>query len=186
MYVITGLGNPGDEYVGTRHNAGFIVIDMLSRAYGIPLKDIKYKAVIGEGVIGGQRVVLAKPQTYMNSSGLSVLDLVCGYKIEPSNLIVIYDDIDLKLGKVRIRPSGSAGTHNGMRSIVYQLQTEDFPRIRIGIGAPPPGQDLADYVLSPFKEEELPVFLAACERAVKGVELILTRGIQEAMSRCNG
>jgi len=186
VYVIAGLGNPGDQYAGTRHNAGFTVVDMLSRVYEIPLKVIKYKAVIGEGVIGGKEVVLAKPQTYMNLSGLSILDLVCGYGIKPPQLIVIYDDIDLKLGKIRIRPSGSAGTHNGMRSIIYQLQTEDFPRIRIGIGAPPPGRDLADYVLSPFEKEEVPIFLDACERAVKGVELILTRGIQEAMSRCNG
>jgi len=186
MYIIAGLGNPGVEYANTRHNAGFVVVDMICRAYRIKLNKIKYKAVIGEGIIGGQKVVLAKPQTYMNLSGLSILDLVCGYEVKPSNLIVIYDDVDLKLGTVRIRPYGSAGTHNGMRSIIYQLQTEDFPRVRLGIGWPANGQDLANYVLAPFEEEEIPVFFAACERAVKGVEIIITKGIQEAMNKCNG
>ena len=186
MYIIAGLGNPGTQYSDTRHNAGFMTIDMISREFGIKMNRIKYKAVIGEGTIGGQGVVLAKPQTYMNLSGLSILDLVSAYKIEPSKLIVIYDDVDLNLGVVRIRPSGSARTHNGMRSIIYQLQTEDFPRVRLGIGPAPEGEDLAGFVLSPFSEEEIPVILEACKRAVKGVEAIVTRGIQEAMSRYNG
>ncbi|NLO81678.1 MAG: aminoacyl-tRNA hydrolase [Clostridiales bacterium] len=186
MYIIAGLGNPGAKYSGTRHNTGFMALDMISREFGIKINRIKYKAIIGEGTIGGQDVVLAKPQTYMNLSGLSILDLVSAYKVEPSRLIVIYDDIDLGLGVLRIRPSGSAGTHNGMRSIVYQLRTENFPRVRLGIGSPPEGVDLVNYVLSPFSKEEMPVILEACQRAVKGVELILTRGIQEAMSRYNG
>ena len=186
MYIIAGLGNPGTEYSDTRHNTGFITVDMISREFDINMNRIKFKAIIGEGTIGGQDGVLVKPQTYMNLSGLSILDLVSAYRIDPSNLIVIYDDVDLNLGTVRIRPSGSAGTHNGMRSIIYQLQTEDFPRVRLGIGPPPVGEDLASYVLSPFGKEEIPVILEACKRAVKGVELILTRGIQEAMSRYNG
>jgi PTH1 family peptidyl-tRNA hydrolase len=186
MYILVGLGNPGDKYTGTRHNIGFYVIDRLSEVYGIRVKKIKYKAVLGEGMIGGERVVLAKPQTYMNLSGQSVLDLLKGYNVDSSRIIIIYDDVDLDVGTLRIRPSGGAGTHNGMRSVIYQLQTEDFPRIRIGVGSPPADCDMAQYVLSTFDSDEVPAVREACERAVLGVELILTRGIQEAMNRCNG
>ena len=184
--LIVGLGNPGPEYANTRHNTGFMVLDMISQAYGIAMSKIKYKAVIGEGIIGGQKVVLAKPQTYMNRSGLSILDLTRGYGVENSHIIVIYDDIDLDVGVVRIRPSGSAGTHKGMGSVIYQLQTQDFPRIRIGVGSPDPEEDLVQYVLSPLGEEEIPPFLDACKRAIKGVELIITKGVCEAMNKCNG
>lgn len=186
MYIIAGLGNPGKKYQRTRHNIGFIVIDMLAEAYGIKVNKIRHKAVIGEGIIGGQRVVLAKPQTYMNLSGQSLLDMKNWYKVEDSRIIVVYDDVDLDVGVLRIRPKGSAGTHNGMRSIVYQLQTDEFPRVRIGIGKAPPDWDLKDYVLTTFNEDELPQLLDACRRAVRGIELILGMGIEEAMNQCNG
>lgn len=186
MYIIAGLGNPGPQYQATRHNVGFVVIDMLSESFGISLNKIKHKALLGEGYIGNEKVVLAKPQTYMNASGESILDLKNWYKVENSHIIVVYDDIDLNVGVLRIRPSGSAGTHNGMRSVIFQLQADDFPRVRIGIGKPPAGWDLAAYVLSPFRQEEIEDIFNACKRAVKGIELIISRGVAEAMNQCNG
>jgi PTH1 family peptidyl-tRNA hydrolase len=186
MYIIVGLGNPGDKYHGTRHNIGFYVVDLLSEAYGIKLNKIKHKAVLGEGMIGNQKVVLAKPQTFMNLSGESLLSLKQWYKPLDSEIIVVYDDIDLESGTLRIRPSGSAGTHNGMRSVIYLLQTQDFPRVRIGIGRPSEGWDLADYVLSRFRSEEAEPVKKACDNAVKGIECILSLGVEQAMSRYNG
>jgi len=186
VYIVVGLGNPGAEYASTRHNVGFIVIDLLAEKYGIEIKKIKHKAVIGEGFIGGEKVILAKPQTYMNLSGESLLDLYNWYKVDSSHIILIYDDIDLDIGVLRIRPRGSAGTHNGMRSVIYHLQTEEFPRIRIGVGSPSDNWDLKDYVLSSFSPEELPLIEEACKRAVKGVELIISEGVTAAMNQCNG
>jgi len=186
VYIIAGLGNPGSIYAHTRHNIGFIVIDMLAERYGIKVNKIKHKAVIGEGMIAGEKVVLAKPQTYMNLSGESILDLYNWYKVDSSQIIIIYDDIDLDTGVLRIRPRGSAGTHNGMRSIIYHLQTEEFPRIRIGVGNPSKDLDLKEYVLSSFSQEELPLIEEACRRAVKGVELIISEGVAAAMNQCNG
>ncbi|HZJ58307.1 MAG TPA: aminoacyl-tRNA hydrolase [Clostridia bacterium] len=186
MYIIAGLGNPGSKYADTRHNIGFIALDMLAERLGIKVARIKHKALIGEGTFEGHRVVLAKPQTYMNLSGESILDIKNWYKVEDSKIIVIYDDIDLDVGVLRIRSSGSAGTHKGMQSIIYQLQSQDFPRVRIGIGETPEGWDLKNYVLSKFKDDEFPPLKEACERAVKGVELIITKGVEYAMSKCNG
>jgi PTH1 family peptidyl-tRNA hydrolase len=186
MHIIVGLGNPGQKYHGTRHNIGFYVIDLLAEAHGIKLNKIKHKALLGEGYIGNEKVVLAKPQTFMNLSGESLLSLKQWYKPEDDKIIVIYDDVDLESGVLRIRPSGSAGTHNGMRSIIYLLQTQDFPRVRIGIGRPPEGWDLADYVLSRFRDEEVEAVKAACDNAVKGVECIISQGVVQAMSRYNG
>lgn len=186
VYIVVGLGNPGDKYAYTRHNIGFIVIDMLAEKFGIRVNKIKHKAVIGEGMIAGEKVVLAKPQTYMNSSGESVLELYNWYKVDSSQIVLIYDDIDLDIGTLRIRPKGSAGTHNGMRSVIYHLQTEDFPRIRIGVGSPSAEWDLKDYVLSPFSSEELPLIEEACKMAVMGVELIVSEGVAAAMNQCNG
>ncbi|HHT65884.1 MAG: aminoacyl-tRNA hydrolase [Caldicoprobacterales bacterium] len=186
MFIIAGLGNPGEKYHGSRHNIGFYVLDLLAQAHGIRLNKIRHKAVLGEGWIGDQKVVLAKPQTFMNNSGESLLALKQWYKPEMGHIIVIYDDVDLDPGVVRIRASGSAGTHNGMRSILYLLQESDFPRVRVGIGRPPEGWELADYVLSRFREEEIEIVKKACSRAAEGVECILSQGVEQAMSRYNG
>lgn len=186
MYIVVGLGNPGDKYARTRHNIGFVVIDMLAEKYGIKVNKIKHKAVIGEGMIAGEKVILVKPQTYMNASGESLLELYNWYKVDSSQIVLIYDDIDLDTGTLRIRPRGSAGTHNGMRSVIYHLQTEEFPRIRIGVGSPSAKWDLKDYVLSPFSSEELPLIEEACKMAVMGVELIISEGVAAAMNKCNG
>ena len=186
MYIIAGLGNPGLRYANTRHNVGFIVLDMLADKLGIKVTKAKHKALIGEGTLAGEKIVLAKPQTYMNLSGESILELKNWYKVEDSRIIIIYDDIDLDIGVLRIRPSGSAGTHNGMRSIIEHLKSQDFPRVRLGIGRPPQDWDLKDYVLSTFRDDEIPKLKDACQRAVEGVELIITKGVNYAMSRCNG
>ena len=146
MFVIAGLGNPGAKYADTRHNIGFIAVDYLSRQLNINVNKIRHKALVGEGYIGAEKVVLVKPQTYMNLSGESIMDVVGFYKLSSENLIVIYDDIDLSPGVLRIRPKGSSGSHNGMKSIIYLLNRDDFPRIRIGIGKQPEYMDLADYV----------------------------------------
>jgi len=186
VYIIAGLGNPGLKYANTRHNVGFIVLDMLADKLDIKVSKAKHKALIGEGTFAGEKIVLAKPQTYMNLSGESIVELKNWYKVEDSRIIIIYDDIDLDIGVLRIRPSGSAGTHNGMRSIIEHLKSQDFPRVRLGIGRPPQDWDLKDYVLSTFRDDEIPKLKDACQRAVEGVELIITKGVNYAMSRCNG
>jgi len=150
MYIIAGLGNPGRKYMNTRHNVGFDVIDLLSEKHGIKVGRAKFKGSTGTGEIEGKEVLLLKPATYMNLSGMSVLDAVEYYRIDFGNLLIIYDDADLETGRIRIRRSGSSGTHNGMKSIIYQLQTEDFPRLRLGIGPVPEGQDLGYFVLDSF------------------------------------
>ena len=150
MYIIAGLGNPGKEYMGTRHNAGFSVIDVLADRYRIDVSEKKHKALCGRGVIEGQKVLLLKPQTFMNLSGESIRAAADYYKIEPEEMIVIYDDISLDPGQLRIRLKGSAGGHNGIKNIIANLGTQDFPRIKVGVGAKPPRMDLADYVLSRF------------------------------------
>ena len=155
MYVIVGLGNPGRKYMHTRHNVGFDVIEVLSQKYDIPIHRVRCKAAVGEGVIRGQRVALCQPQTFMNLSGESVVQLVNWYKPEHDQLIVCYDDVDLPEGKLRFRPKGSAGTHNGMRNIIYLLGWDDFPRVRVGIGRPPEGWDMKDWVLSTYQTPEL-------------------------------
>ena len=185
MYLIAGLGNPGDRFMGTRHNIGFHVVDLLAEKYRIPVKKIKHKALMGQGRIGDEKAILLKPQTFMNASGESLLSVTRYYDIEPSHIIVIYDDVDLAPGVIRIRPSGSAGSHNGMKSIVYLLGIEDFPRVRIGIGQDR-RRDLADYVLSRFRDGDVPLVKEACQRAVTGIEYILSDGVELAMSRVNG
>lgn len=185
MYIIVGLGNPGRKYEGTRHNVGFHTIDLLSRRLTIPVNKLKYKALVGEGHIGSERVVLVKPQTFMNLSGQSVMELVQFYKIDLKQLIVIYDDIDVKTGSLRIREKGSAGSHNGMRNIIYLLKQDEFPRIRIGVGKPENG-DLADYVLGHFSKEEVGLVSEAIERAALAVETIVGQDLQLAMNKYNG
>lgn len=185
LYIIAGLGNPGKQFENTRHNIGFEVIDELSRRWNINVSKIKFKGLCGEGNVESNKVLLLKPQTYMNLSGESIREAVNWYKVPISNLIVIFDDIDLPPGKIRVRPSGSAGTHNGMKSVIYQLQDDSFPRIKIGIGANPDYMDLADYVLGKFTPDERKTIdkslLAACD----AVQCILKYGINDAMNKFN-
>ena len=186
MYLIVGLGNPGRKYEHTRHNVGFDVLEIISQKYSIPIQKLRCKAVVGEGSIHGHRVVLAQPQTFMNLSGESVVQLLNWYKPEEDHLIVVYDDVDLKEGKIRFRPSGSAGTHNGMRSIIGRLRTYDFPRVRIGIGKNPPYMQLANYVLMKLKGDAKKAFEESAEKAALAVEELIKNGAQSAMSRFNG
>ena len=186
MYIIAGLGNPGKEYENTRHNIGFDVIDRLAEEENIAVMESKHKALIGKGYVAGQKVILAKPQTFMNLSGESVRELVDYYKIDPEEeLIVIYDDINLAPGKLRIRPKGSAGGHNGIKNIIAHLGTQVFPRIRIGVGEKPKGWDLADYVLGRFSKEEEPVVREALEKAAKACSEIITEDVTSAMNKYN-
>ena len=185
MYLICGLGNPGRLYSNTRHNMGFMTIDVLSDRLGIPVNKLKFKALVGEGRIGTEKVVLAKPQTYMNLSGESLRPLVEFYKPEHSHLILVYDDVDLALGRTRVRASGSSGTHNGMRSVIYHLQFDDFPRVRIGLG--PHGEiPLDKFVIGHWTREEQPQLAKAVLRAADACEIIVREGIDAAMQRCNG
>ena len=185
MYLICGLGNPGRLYANTRHNMGFLTIDVLSDRLGIPVNKLKFKALVGEGRIGSEKVVLVKPQTYMNLSGESLRPLVDFYKPEHSHLVLVYDDVDLALGRTRVRASGSSGTHNGMRSVIYQLQFDDFPRVRIGLG--PHGDiPLDKFVIGHWTSQEQPVLAKAVLRAADACETIVREGIDEAMQKYNG
>ncbi|MDR2157121.1 MAG: aminoacyl-tRNA hydrolase, partial [Clostridiales Family XIII bacterium] len=170
MYVVIGLGNPGKKYENTKHNIGFIAVDRLAGRNGIRIGKLRHKALTGEGLIGNQKVMLAKPQTYMNLSGESVVALVRYFDVAPEKLIVIYDDVDIPMGSIRIRKSGSAGTHNGMRSILLCLREEGFPRIRIGVGAERGDMPLADYVLTGFGKDEAKTMEDAVDRAVFAAE----------------
>jgi len=186
LFVIAGLGNPGRKYEDTRHNIGFRAIDYLSVKYGIGVNRLKHKALIGDGIINGERVMLVKPQTFMNLSGESISEIVEWYKLPVKNLIVIYDDVDLPLGTIRIRPKGSSGTHNGMKSVIYHLQSDEFPRIRIGIGNAPEEWDLADYVLGKFSPEEVGIIAKSVERAAEAAAVAIQSGIETAMNLYNG
>lgn len=187
MYLIVGLGNPGRDYVGTRHNMGFEAVDAICAKYDIKLNKEKFRAVYGEGRIGGEKVLVIKPQTYMNLSGESVREFRDWFKMEEKNMIVIYDDISLPVGKLRIREKGSAGGHNGIKNIIYQLGTDVFPRIKIGVGAPDhPDYDVKDYVLGKFSKEETEVLIKTVIRAAAAVEEIMLHGAQSAMNQYNG
>lgn len=185
-YIVVGLGNPEKKYEHTRHNVGFDVLQVLSQKLDIPLNKLRCKALTGEGRIGGERVVLAAPQTYMNLSGQSVVELLRWYKTDAKHLIVVYDDVDLPQGRLRVRAGGSAGTHNGMRNIVYLTGRDDFPRVRIGIGKPEPGRDLAAYVLGKYPPEARQAMFDAFLRAADAVQAIVTDGAEAAMARFNG
>ena len=185
-FIVVGLGNPGKEYALTRHNAGFEAMDILSNRWNQPLTKKKMNGLVAETTYQGKRVVLVKPQTYMNLSGTCVAEVVSWYKCPLQNLLVIYDDIDLPLGRLRVRKGGSAGTHNGMRSILQHLSGQDFPRIRIGVGAKPEGWDLADWVLSRCQlPEEREAMQDAYVRAADCVEEWLKNGIEKAMQAYN-
>ena len=186
MYIIAGLGNPTKQYEGTRHNVGFDVIDRIADEYNISVDGRKGRALIGKGMIGGQKVLLVKPQTYMNMSGESLRELVNYYKIdEEHELLVIYDDISLDVGQLRIRKKGSAGGHNGIKNIIAHLGGQVFPRIKVGVGEKPPKYDLADYVLGHFSKAEQELMSEGYDNAVKAVELIVSDQISEAMNEYN-
>ena len=184
MYIIVGLGNPGKKYEYTRHNMGFLTIDLLSDMTGIKVDRLKFKALTGEGRIGGEKVILVKPQTYMNLSGESVRDIMNFYKEPIENLIVIYDDIDLPEGTLRIRSKGSAGTHNGMRNIVYLLGDDNFPRIRVGIGSEN-RSDLIDYVTGRITEGEKDALWDCLNKAALAAKDIVENGIAHSMQEYN-
>ena len=183
MFLIVGLGNPGREYANTRHNAGYMALDILADRYDIDICRHNFRSVYGEGRIGTEKVVLAKPETFMNNSGFAVRDLVNWYKVENDRLLVIYDDVDIPTGTIRMREKGSAGTHNGMKSVVYQLGFDDFPRIRIGIGGAAHG--MIDHVLGEFSEDEKPEIKRALGDAASAAELIVKGEMKEAQARFN-
>ena len=184
MYIICGLGNPGKEYATTRHNMGFLAIDELSKKLGVDVSTLKFKALVGETRIGSEKVILVKPQTYMNLSGEAIRPIADYYKVPAENILVIYDDVDIAPGNLRIRPFGSAGSHNGMKSVIFQLQTDRFPRIRIGIGdhgiIP-----LDKYVLSKPADEEVPLVADAIVRAAAAAEDFVRIGISDTMNKYN-
>ncbi len=185
MHIIIGLGNPNDKYRATRHNIGWDAITRLSDDYRIPLDFKKHKAICGKGYIGGEKVILAQPVTYMNLSGESVRELVDYYKVSPEEIIVIYDDVSLEVGQLRIRKKGSAGGHNGIKSIISHLGSEDFPRIKIGVGDKPKDWDLADYVLSRFQGEEQALIRDALKDTSDACRIMINSSIDEAMNLYN-
>lgn len=186
MYVIAGLGNPGAKYVNTRHNIGFMAIDELAGKNGISVTEKKHKALVGKGIVGGERVLLVKPQTFMNLSGESIREIIDYYKIEEkSELIVISDDISLGVGALRIRKKGSAGGHNGLKNIILHLGHDEFQRIRLGVGEKPSDYDLADYVLGHFQEEDRALIAESVKQAAKAVEVMIAEGADKAMNEFN-
>ena len=186
MYIIAGLGNPGKKYTGTRHNMGFEALDAVAAKYNIDIKKSKFNALYGEGTIEGEKVVLIKPQTFMNLSGEAVREFKNWYKTDTSQIIIIYDDVSLPVGKMRIRKKGSAGGHNGMKSIIYQLNSDEFPRIKLGVGSPDnPEFDLADYVLGKFTKDEVKVLIQTAINTADAVGEIIKNGCEKAMSKFN-
>jgi len=183
MWLVVGLGNPGRRYRGTRHNVGWEVVDRLSARWDLPVSREEEEALVGRGEIAGQEVLLAKPLTYMNRSGEAVRGLVRRYGVQPQEVLVIYDDVDLPVGAIRIRPRGSSGGHHGMASVLEALGTSEIPRVRVGIGRP--RGETAEYVLSRFSSEERPLIEEAMERAADAVEAILREGTEAAMNRYN-
>ncbi len=185
-FLIVGLGNPGKQYELTRHNAGFLCLDLLAQENGFKINKLKFNALIGDAVIASKRCLAVKPQTFMNNSGEAVRDIAAFYKIPPENIIVIFDDISLPCGKLRIRRKGTDGGHNGIKSIIYQLQSDQFPRIKLGIGAKAhPDQPLADWVLSVMKDDDLKNLREAAEHACGALELMLNGETEKAMNLYN-
>jgi PTH1 family peptidyl-tRNA hydrolase len=186
MYIIAGLGNPTDKYRGTRHNVGFDVIDEIAKKHGISMEVLKHKALCGKGIIAGQKVLLMKPQTFMNNSGEALREAVDFYKVDKeSEVLIIYDDITLAEGRLRIRSKGSAGGHNGIKSIIAHLGTEKFARIRVGIGEKPAKMDLADYVLGRFTTEQRVEVEKGIKNASDALQLLLEQDINAAMNKYN-
>ena len=187
MYLVVGLGNPGKQYEATRHNMGFDTINVLVERHKIPQGGVKFNAMYGSGFIGGEKVIFMKPLSFMNLSGGPVQEMAAYFKIDPeSELIIIQDDIDLEPGQLRIRKQGSAGGHNGIKNIIAHLGTQEFPRIKVGVGDKPPRMDLADYVLSRFSKEDREKMEQAFKDAADAVEVMITEGADAAMNRFNG
>lgn len=185
-FLIVGLGNPGREYQRTRHNAGFMIVDALAERWHLNFGRQRSRAELAEGMAGTRRVILAKPQTYMNNSGEAVRPLLRMNNLTPADLLVIADDLDLPFGRVRLRDQGSSGGQRGIKSIIDHLGTDQFARLRIGIGRPPDGEDPVDYVLQPFTALQASEFPAIRDRAIEGIETLLTQGIASAMNQING
>ena len=186
-WLLVGLGNPGDHYAKTRHNVGFRAIDALAKRLGVKVDRAKFRGLYGQAVFEGQKLILLKPQTFMNNSGLSVMDAARFYKLPPERVIVIFDDISLDVGRLRVRADGSAGGHNGIKSIIGGLNSQAFPRVKIGVGAKPhPDYELADWVLSNFSASEETMLGPAIERAAEAALAVLTDGVPAAANRFNG
>ena len=185
MLIVVGLGNPGPKYDSTRHNVGFNCVDLLAKRWGIRLSDRRAKAVLAQGFQGGQQVVLAKPRTFMNNSGEGVEYLLARFGASPTDLLLIYDDMELPTGKLRLRASGSGGTHNGIRSVIAVLQTQEIPRLRIGIGHPPPGQETIPFVLGRFEGDDKKAVDQSVSDAADAVDCLLAENMDEAMNRFN-
>ncbi|MBQ2927111.1 MAG: aminoacyl-tRNA hydrolase [Oscillospiraceae bacterium] len=186
-WLIVGLGNPGREYEKTRHNCGFRALDLLSDTLGCKADKLKFQGLYGQTNYNGKKLFLLKPQTYMNLSGRSVLQLSAYFNIPPQNIIVLFDDISLEPGRLRIRPNGSAGGHNGIKSIIQEIGSQEFPRVKIGVGAKPnPNYDLADWVLSTFSAVEEKALAVALDNAAKATLAIIDHGVPEAANRFNG
>ena len=185
MKIIAGLGNPGSEYANTKHNVGFMFVDALADKLGIDGWKTKYDALVAEGRMGTEKILLMKPLTYMNESGRAIGPLLSWYKLEPQDLIVVHDDMDIPAGAVRIRRKGSAGGHNGIKSILYHVGDENFARVRIGIGRPQPGWTVVNHVLAPFSSEDAPKIREAIQYLLPAVECIVTEDVDMAMNRYN-
>lgn len=185
MYLIVGLGNPEEEYSDTRHNMGFDTINHLAEKYHISMKKKKFDAIYGEGMINGKKVILIKPQTYMNLSGKSVKQWMHFYQVDFSELLVIYDDMDIEKGQVKVRKKGGPGTHNGMRSVVQEIQSEEFARIRVGIGKPERKEEMIAYVIGKIGAEEKKVLRETTQNAAEAIDVILLKGIDMAMNEFN-
>ncbi|MGI6665213.1 MAG: aminoacyl-tRNA hydrolase [Christensenellaceae bacterium] len=183
MYIVAGLGNPGLKYKKTPHNAGFMAVDALAKQLGIRFRKKKFQANLAEGMLGGEKVLLLKPLTYMNKSGEAIREALSYYGVDSRNLIVIYDDKDLALGKLRIRAKGTGGSHNGMKSIITQLKTEDFYRIRFGIGAPENGMRLMNYVLHKLSKQELIEYNRMAELAAEAAQVLIQEGLEKAQQQ---
>lgn len=185
MKLIVGLGNPGKKYELTRHNIGFLLVDQLADKFAKGDFKTKGKVLMAEADIEGEKVLLVKPQTYMNLSGHGIVPLTQFYKLDPAHVLVIYDDLDLEVGKLRLRPKGGSGGHNGIKSIIQLLGTEEFPRLKIGIGRPPADWETANYVLSQFTDEEWPLINEIIHKGVAAVQSFLAEGINQAMNKYN-
>lgn len=185
-WLIVFLGNPGPQYAGTRHNAGFIAADTMAKKYSVAIDRLKFKALTGTCTVGGEKVLLMKPQTYMNLSGEAVIQAVNFYKIPPEHVLVVSDEVALPVGKLRVRPKGSAGGHNGLKNIIEHLHTDNFPRIRLGVGMPPnPDYDMKDWVLATFKNQDAVDIADAAERACRAIECYITEGADKTMNKFN-
>lgn len=186
-HLVVGLGNPGKEYELTRHNAGFLAIDRIAEGLGTRVDRARFRALVGEATLAGCHVLLMKPQTFMNLSGEAVREAAAFYKIPPENVIVICDDVSFDVGRLRVRAKGSDGGHNGLKSIIYQLQSDAFPRVRVGVGVKPhPEYDLADWVLGAFPKEDAEALGTALDKVRAGVELMVKGDVPAAMQLCNG